>query len=82
MAQLLQPMLVLVLILHPGGVRSLEFADYNSLLEIKNTLSTQALKEIWDTTYKQQVKSIDPGLLKTKKRGRRAGVCVNLSRRK
>ena len=86
MAQLLQPMLVLVLVftlvLHPRGVRSLEFADYNSLLEIKNTLNTQALKEIWDTNYRQQVKSIDPGLLKTKKRGRRAGVRVNLSRRK
>ena len=38
MAQLLQPMLVLVLVftlvLHPRAVRSLEFADHNSLPEI------------------------------------------------
>ena len=83
MAQLLQPLLVLVLtftlVFHPRGVKSLEFADYNSLLDIINYLNTQSLKDIWNTNYKEQVKNVDLGLLKVKKRGRRAGVRVNLS---
>ena len=53
--------------------------DYHSLLDIKNTLDGSLLKEIWNNNYKHLVKNIDPGLLRTRKRGNRAGVRVNHS---
>ena len=83
MAQLLQPLFILAfiitLIYQPRGVKSLEHMDYQSLVDIKNTLNQQQLKEIWINNYKHQVKNIDPGLLRSRKRGRRGGVRVNHS---
>ena len=83
MAQLLQPLFILAfiitLIYQPRGVKSLEHMDYQSLVDIKNTLNQQQLKEIWINNYKHQVKNIDPGLLRSWKRGRRGGVRVNHS---
>mgnify|MGYP001790924634 FL=1 len=83
MAQLLQPLFVLVLIItliyQPRGVKCLEHMDYQSLLDIKNSLNQNQLKEIWNNDYKHLVKNIDPGLLRSRKRGRRGGVRVNHS---
>ena len=85
MAQILQPLLVLLLvftlIFHPKGVRSLKYADCSSIMDIKNSMDQRTLKELWNKNYKDQVKNIDTELLKTRKRGRRAGVRVNLSRK-
>ena len=70
MAQLLQPLLILLLIftliLQPKGVRSFEYANYATIMDIKNSLQRDQLKEIWNTDYKKLVKQTDPGLLKTK----------------
>ena len=59
MAQLLQPLFILAfiitLIYQPRGVKSLEHMDYQSLVDIKNTLNQQQLKEIWINNYKHQV---------------------------
>ena len=83
MAQLLQPLFMLVLIItliyQPRGVKSLEHMDYQSLLDIKNSINQHQLKEIWNTNYKHLVKNIDPGLLRSRKRGKRGGVRVNHS---
>ena len=79
----MQPLFILALIItliyQPRGVKSLEHMDYQSLLDIKNTLDGSLLKEIWNNNYKHLVKNIDPGLLRTRKRGKRAGVRVNHS---
>ena len=81
MAQLLQPLFVLVLIItliyQPRGVKCLEHMDYQSLLDIKNSMNQNQLREIWNNDYKHLVKNIDPGLLRSRKRGRRGGVRVN-----
>ena len=83
MAQLLQPLFVLVLIItlicQHRGVKCLEHMDYQSLLDIKNSMTQNQLKEIWSNDYKHLVKNIDPGLLRSRKRGRRGGVRVNHS---
>ena len=84
MAQVLQPLFILLLLIitlicHPKGVKSLEYADYNSIVDIKNSLNQDCIKNIWNSQYKQLVKEIDPGLLRSRKRGKRAGVRVRHS---
>ena len=79
MAQLLQPLFILLLLVftliyHPRGVKSLVYADYNSLADYKNSLNKDILADIWKSDYKKLVKNIDPGLLRSRKRGKRAGV--------
>jgi hypothetical protein len=49
-------------------VKSLEHANYATIMDIKNSLQRDQIKEIWNTDYKKLVKQTDPGLLKTKKR--------------
>ena len=86
MAQILQPLFILALIItliqQPKGVKSLAHTDYQTLMDIKNCASKNQLKEIWNSDYKHLVKNIDPGLLRTRKRGKRAGIRVNHSTNK
>ena len=83
MERLLQPLFVLVLIItlirQNRGVKCLKHMDYQSLLDVKNSMTQNQLKEIWSNDYKHLVKNIDPGLLRSRKRGRRGGVQVNHS---
>ena len=63
MAQVLQPLFILLLLIitlicHPKGVKSLEYADYNSIVDIKNSLNQDCIKNIWNSQYKQLVKEI------------------------
>ena len=44
--------LIFTLMLHPRGMRSLEFANYANIMDIKNSLQSDQLKEIWNTDYK------------------------------
>ena len=86
MAQLLQPLFILLLLIftliyHPRGVSSLVYADYNSLVDYKNSLNKDILAAIWKSDYKNLVKNIDPGLLRSRKRGKRAGVRLKHSQR-
>ena len=81
MAQLLQPLLLLVLLIftlmyQPRGVTSLAYMDVNSLLEVKNSINRDYLKDIWNRQFKTLVKNVDPGILRARKRGKRAGVRV------
>ena len=79
MAQLLQPLFILALIItliyQPKGVKSLAHTDFQTLMDIKNSATRSQLKDIWNNNYKHLVKNIDPGLLKSRKRGNRR-VCV------
>ena len=84
MAQLLQPLFILLLsltlVFHPKGVKSLEYANYASIIDLKNTLEQNQLKVIWNTQFKELVKQTDPKLLRSRKRGKRAGVRVSISK--
>ena len=70
MVQLLQPLLILLLIftlmIQPKGVKSFEYANYATVMDIKNSLQRDHLKEIWNTDYIKLVEQTDLGLLKTK----------------
>jgi len=79
MAQLLQPLLLLVLltftlVYQPRGVTSLAYMDVNSLIEVKNSINRDYLKDIWNRQFKTQVKNVNPGILRARKRGKQAGV--------
>ena len=67
MAQLLQPLFVLVLIItliyQPRGVKCLEHMDYQSLLDIKNSMNQNQLGEAAGLPYCSQY--IQTGLLLT-----------------
>ena len=45
----------------------------------KNDIQEATLNEIWKKEYKQLVKNVDPKLLKSRKRGKRGDVRVNMS---
>ena len=52
MAQLLQPLFILALIItliyQPKGVKSLAHTDFQTLMDIKNSATRSQLKEIWN----------------------------------
>lgn len=50
----------------------------SELLRIRSITEAKVLKDIWSTKHKPAVKAVDPAILKSKKRGKRAGVKVRL----
>ena len=70
MAQILQPLFILILLIftllyHQIGVTSLEYADYKTLMDIKNSASKDYLAEIWKTNLKETVKATAPEILRS-----------------
>jgi len=57
----------------PRGVTSLAYMDVNSLLEVKNSINGDYLKDIRNRQFKTLVKNVDPGILRARKREKRAG---------
>jgi len=69
-------MVSLIFTLMLKGVTSLTYMDVNSLLEVKNSINKDHLKDIWSRQFKTLVKNLDPEILRARKIGKRAGVRV------
>jgi len=80
MAKLLQLLLLVLLIFtlmyQPRGVPSLAYMDVNYLLEVKNSINRDYLKDIWNRQFKTLIKNVDPGILRARKRGKQSRVRV------
>lgn len=82
MAHVLRPLCVLLLLLLALFTNYRAIAEptllRNHILNIRDNIGKDTIKDIWLNQYKSAVKNVDPSLLRAKKRGRRSGIKVRL----